>query len=41
MSELEGRGAGWTEELGSETRAPKRRGKPAPGGALEVSGGHA
>ncbi|MCW2913070.1 MAG: hypothetical protein JWN52_1138 [Actinomycetia bacterium] len=32
------RGAGWTEERGSEERATERRGKPAPQGAPERSG---
>jgi L-threonylcarbamoyladenylate synthase len=38
MSELEGRGADWTEERGSEERATERRGKAAPGSAPEASG---
>ena len=38
MSELEGRGADWTEERESEERATERRGKEAPGSAPEASG---
>jgi predicted nucleic acid-binding Zn ribbon protein len=37
-SGAEARGAGWTEERGSEERATERRGKPATQGAPERSG---